>query len=234
METIKVPSPQMTYERKYIDYFKGFDWSKATKEDSVQFAQAFGFPETGMSVNEIALIYDVLEAKKPRVIVEIGRNYGCSTRIFLQYLIRHPEVGAYLESWDLKHWPGFIEKMNENGYKLEADVVTKIGQTGSVFLRTAHSLKAPVTDIIDKEGWNFLLIDSEHGIQHPLSEWMRFREYLRGGSIVAFHDSTLSGVKRAIEIIKEVEASEFGDRFQYEYINEHIDGFGVCCLELKG
>jgi len=242
METVLIPSPQMTYERKYIEYFKDFDWSTATKEDCVQFAQAFGFPETGMSVNEIALIYDILEAKRPKIIVELGRNYGCSTRISLQYIIRH---GGTLYSWDLKHWPGFIQKMNENGYSFVGcdDEDTFVGKwiatdgsnlPGNVWLRVAHSIKAPVWRDIELNGVDFLLIDTEHGLEHALGEYMRWREYLKAGSFVAFHDSELAGPKRAIEMVKEVEANNYGDRLIREYKNEHIDGFGIHVLEWKG
>lgn len=231
METIKIPSPQMTYERKYIDYFKNFDWSKATKEDSVQFSQAYGFPETGMSVNEIALIYDVLEAKRPKVIVELGRNYGCSTRIILQYLLRHD--GGYLESWDLKHWPGFLEKMAENGYPSSpiANYPGDFSLCGKAHIRVADSMKTAIPENFQVD---FLLVDTEHGLEHALGEYMRWRVYLHSGSCVAFHDSDLAGPKRAIEMIKEVEANNFGDRLIREYVNEHIDGFGIHVLEWKG
>src|SRR5690348_15240231 len=99
METIKIPHANLSYDQVDISNFKDFDWSKATKAQSVSFARASGFKETGMSVGEVALLYDLLEEKKPNKIVELGRNYGTSTRIFLQHVVRH---GGLLESWDLK------------------------------------------------------------------------------------------------------------------------------------
>lgn len=234
MEIVVIPHAELSYERKDISCFKDFDWSKATKADSVGFAQCWGFIETGMSVNEIALIYDLLEKFKPKNIVELGRNYGCSTRIFLQHIIRN---GGTLDSWDLKHWPGFIEIMANNDYVFEQNGVPGeyiFKGEATCRLRVAHSVRTPVPEYIDKEGVDFLLIDTEHGITNALPEYCRWREYLHSGSLVAFHDSTLRGPKRAIEIVKEIEEADFSDRIIREYVNERIDGFGVHVLEWKG
>lgn len=236
METIVSPHADLSYEQQPISYFKGFDWSKASKSDSVSFSRASGFKETGMSVNEMALLYDLLEKKRPKKIVELGRNYGTSTRMFIQHVLRH---GGSVESWDLKHWDGFIDGMNENGYnfipgKGEEFVMSPIRNDASVTLKVAHSIK---THIENEGRWvDFLLVDTEHGLEHALGEYMRWREYLNSGALIAFHDSTLIGPKRAIEIIKEVEemASPGGGRLVKEYINEREDGYGIHILEWKG
>lgn len=234
METVLIPHADLSYERKDISCFKGFDWSKATKADSVGFSQCLGFLETGMSVNEISLIYDLLEKFKPKNIVELGRNYGCSTRIFLQHIIRN---GGRIDSWDLKHWPGFIEIMAQSGYVFEQLPGTQeyaFMGNADCLLRVAHSIRTPVPEYIDREGVDFLLIDTEHGLCHALGEYMRWREYCKAGTLIAFHDSTLDGPKRGIEIAKEVEATNFGDRIVREYVNERIDGYGIHVLEWKG
>jgi cephalosporin hydroxylase len=237
IETVTIPHANLSYEdRRHISFYKDFDWSKSTKEDAVHFARCTGFKETGMSVNEIALLYDLLEKRRPRKIVELGRNFGCSTRIFLQYVLRH---GGVLSSWDLKHWDGFIEGMAENGYVFvpvpETEDFVMLPKEGEadcpVNIRVAHSIKTPVPY---DEKVDFLLIDTEHGLEHALGEYMRWREYLNSGCMIAFHDSTLPGPARAIEIVKEVESAGDRHRIIREYVNERVDGYGIQVLEWKG
>jgi hypothetical protein len=61
---------------------------------------------------------------------------------------------------------------------------------------------------------------------------MRWREYLKSGSFIAFHDASLPAVARAIDIVKEVEAP-FDGRLAKEYINERVDGFGIHIFRWK-
>ena len=228
IEKVVFKSPNFNHtDRRHISYFKGFDWLNASKEDAVHFARATGFKETGMSLNEVALLCECLELKKPKSIVELGRNYGTSTRLFVQHVIRH---GGIVESWDWKHWPGFIEIMTENGYPLNSDASTDLPNGAAVYLKTADSIKSPIHPEFTVD---FLLIDTEHSIEDALGEYMRWRRYLQGGAMIAFHDSSLSQVARAIEIVKEVEGWGGRDRIWREWVNEHIDGFGVHILELK-
>lgn len=262
MERVLVPHAEINYDERYhIDHFKGFDWRNPKKPDgspmtpyelkcaAVHFARANGFKETGMSVNEIALMYDLLEQKKPKYVVELGRNYGCSTRLFIPHVIRH---GGNFDSWDLKHWDGFIETMGAAGYcfKIYNEKVAgrqetaygplelEDGTKSSIRLLVRDSVKS---DIVPPDPRNdrfvdFLLIDTEHGLEHALGEYMRWRNFLNSGALVAFHDSTLPGPKRAIEIIKEVEemAAPGAGRFVREYENERVDGYGIHVLEMKG
>lgn len=227
---ITVPDAQLPYEQRHISEFKGFDWSKGTKADAVSFARASGFKETGMSVNEVALMYDLLEAKKPRTIVELGRNYGCSTRLFTQNVERN---GGTIESWDLKHWPGFLEIMAENGY--ESSPIANY--PGDFFLhkkahiRVAHSIKTPVGHDIEQYGVDFLLIDTEHGIENLLPEYCRWREYLNAGAMIAFHDSTLPKVHRGIEMCVEMEQTDRPGRIKCLHELERHDGFGITVME---
>ena len=242
IERVVVPHHELPYEQRPITDFKHFDWSKATKWDCVSFARAAGFKETGMSVNEVALLYDLLEKKKPDTIVELGRNYGTSTRLFMAHILKGDD--AMLDSWDLKHWDGSIETMKENGYGfdrwdgetaaiLEAeDAEGKIDALG-VILRTAHSIKTPIPKNLEK-GVDFLLIDTEHAIENCLPEYCRWREYLRSGAIIAFHDSTLPAVARGIEMIIEMEQSSRPGRIIRTYENERVDGFGIMALEWVG
>ena len=215
-----------------IEEIKQFD-----KAQAVKYARCAGFPETGMSQNEVGLIYDLLEKKQPKYILELGRNFGVSTRIFLQHAVRHP--GVFLESWDLKHWGNVKETFAIQGFHAQS-MMTGPGDYGLslVFggpvvanMRIANSMK---TNIGEVDGFiDFLLIDTEHGLENAIGEYMRFRQYMRSGCIIAFHDADLPAVHRAIEMAIEVE-SDFGGRIQKHYINERHDGFGIEMLEWKG
>lgn len=235
-QLILIPPCELDYERRdHISDFKGLDWQAyGTKAMAVQFARCKGFKETGMSVGEVALLYDLLEKMGTGNIVELGRNYGTSTRLFIQHIIRH---GGSLESWDLKHWDGFLEAMAENGYDMTADgklwhfASDGTGKTYPVNLRIAHSITTPVGR--DDRFVKFLLIDTEHGLENALGEYMRWREYLQSGGFVAFHDTCIPGVARAIEIVKEVEALRDG-RLEFEYVLEQADGFGITVLRWRG
>ena len=242
-ELIVVPHHELSYDetlrrdvRSYtLAEIRGFD-----KQAANFYARATGLQETGMSVNEIALLYDLLEKKGKCNIVELGRNFGTSTRLFLQHVLRH---GGWFESWDLKHWgnledtfaaQGFVVNRMQHAKTDDYDYGLSVpgAKENLAAIRVANSV---MTDIEDKSRWvDFLLIDTEHGIENALGEYMRWRNYMNSGSFVAFHDSSLPGVMRAIEIIKETEASTCGNRLVREWKNEREDGFGVAVLEWLG
>lgn len=215
-------------DRKHYTAFKGTDPAAYSKQDAVQFSRGMGYRETGMSHNEISLLYDMLEKRKPRLIVELGRNHGCSTRLFLQYLSRNE---AFLDSWDLQHFTDFYEKMDEIGFPLKQDEKATFGKGGYI-LRKAHSIKHPAPDHFEFWGIDFILIDTEHGIEDAVGEYMRFRPYLASGAIVAFHDSTLPAVARAIEMVREIENWGGRKRIAEELAPASEDGFGIHFLRM--
>lgn len=225
--------------------FAGFDWkAQGSKVAAVNFARIRDYNETGMSVNEVGLLYDCLELMGRGHIVELGRNYGTSSRLFLQHVIRH---GGTLESWDLKVWPGFIEAMEAAGYPQfsvpSAPYGSRVyrGEGYEVITRLAHSVKTPITDPRDRLGYpncverfvDFLLIDTEHGLEDALGEYMRWRLYLKGGAFVAFHDATLPGVARAIELVQEIERT-FTGRLAEHHVNAQVDGYGLEVFRWQG
>ena len=229
IQRVVFPHPGISYEQTPIASYKNFDWKAlGNNMDAVHFARASGFKETGMSVNEVALLYSCLEQMGRGYIVELGRNYGTSTRLFIQHVIRY---GGSLESWDLKNWPGYLETMKENGYDHRGKSLVVGGESYDVWLREGvHSIKTPINR--EDRFVDFLLIDTEHGLEDALGEYMRWRQYLKSGAFVAFHDACLPAVARAIDIAKEVEL-HFDGRIAQEFVNERIDGFGVHVFRWK-
>lgn len=242
-ELILVPHHELSYapeDLRNVNSYTIDEIRTFNKQAACHYARAGGLPETGMSPNEVGLIYDLLEKKQPKAIVELGRNFGCSTRILLQYVVRHP--GSFLHSWDLKQWGNLEESFRNQGFQINQmhhalsenfDYTLAITSTGQTIanMRVADSM---TTDIENKTRWvDFLLIDTEHGLENALGEYMRWRPYLKSGSVIAFHDSELPAVARAIELAIEVE-QDFDGRLAKQYRNERIEGFGIEMLEWKG
>lgn len=206
-----LPQVGLPVDQPHIDTFKGFFWPDATKADAVRFARCSGFRETGMSVSEIGLLYDVLELMgENKTIVELGRDFGTSTRLFLQHLIRH---GGRLTSIDLRLHDEFVQVMKRNGY------LSDKGPEINFVVGDSMKVAWPKEEKI-----HFLLIDTEHALENALGEYMRWRVYLESGAFIAFHDAVaIPGVVRAIEIVQEVE----GDRLFEEISGASPDGFGI-------
>ncbi len=236
----------VSVEQPHIDTFIGRDPRTFTRKDAVCFARASGLRETGMSVNEIALLYDLLEEFKPRSIVELGRDFGTSSRLFYQHIVRN---GGRLESWDLKIHPEIITGKafarswgpvtnipTEDSHILEYGM-PYYGDGYQLIFNVAHSIKSPVRDPATKLEFpisvepfiDFLLIDTEHSTWDALGEYARWRHYLHGGALVAFHDSNLPNVRRAIDIVHELEGSRITDTWE----PSHADGFGVHVLRIR-
>lgn len=233
-ELVIVPHHELSYleeDRKDVNSFTVDQIRAFNKAQAVLYSRAIGLPETGMSVNEVALLYDLLEKKGACTIVELGRNYGTSTRLFVQHVVRH---GGYFESWDLRHWGNLKETFIKQGFDVVdegEDYLLKIGDRLIARMKIAHSIKS---DIQNQDRWvGFLLIDSEHGLDNILPEYCRWREYLQSGAYIACHDFCIPAVARGIEIIKELE-SNFEGRIEKEYQNERVDGFGISILQWKG
>lgn len=234
-ELIKVPHHELTYaeaDRRDVNSFRVEEIRNFNKAQSVLYARATGLKETGMSVNEVGLLYDLLEKKGACNIVELGRNFGTSTRLFIQHVIRH---GGYFESLDLRHWGNLEETFINQGFEVRPsgdDYILETCDRLIAHIRISDSIK---THIKNENRWvDFLLIDTEHGLENALGEYMRWRQYLKSGAFIAFHDLCIPGVARAIEIVKEVELVTCGDRIIREWQNERVDGYGVSILEWKG
>lgn len=247
-ERILVPFRDIPYDQPHLSTFNGFDWkANGNIKDAVQFARCSGLRETGMSVQECALLYECLEQKPGGYLVELGRNYGTSLRLFIQHVIRH---GGTVESWDWDSYQVMLDAMEANGYAMKggAGPVGEVNNRGyregvlsselhvngivypNFFIRVGHTQMTPITRtdrFID-----FLIIDTEHSLADALGEYMRFRNYLKSGAFVAFHDSNLPAVARAVQLVKEVEAI-YGDRLLKEYVLDRQDGFGVHVYQWK-
>jgi predicted O-methyltransferase YrrM len=204
----------------HIDLFNVEGIKNFDKNTAIAYACARGFKDSGMNACEVAFIYDFLEIKGACNIVELGRNFGCSTRMFIQHVVRH---GGYFESWDLKHWGNLNETFINQGFELENE--EDISFKGyPIHLKIADSLRNPI-----QEGkWiDFLLIDTEHGVANAFGEFNRWTEHLNDHAFIVFHDANLPGVSESLRMIEETKA----DHIKNWYELEHTGGYGISILE---
>jgi predicted O-methyltransferase YrrM len=206
----------------HIDHFDLEQIKKFDKDRAVAYACAKGFIDSGMNACEVAFIYDFLEVKGACNIVELGRNFGCSTRMFIQHVVRN---GGYFESWDLKHWGNLNGTFMNQGFRLNGQEDDIHFADYPIKLKVANSLSNP----IEEGRWiDFLLIDTEHGVDNAFGEFVRWLEHLKDNAFVVFHDATLSGVAKSLEMIEE----SYADQILNWYELEHTGGYGITLLEL--
>ena len=173
--------------------FKGFDWKNATIEDRIEFCLA-DVGEAGMSVAELLAINKGLETfnGKPITIVETGLGYGYFTRLFITHILKY---GGELHSIDVRDRAAIIEPLIKLG----------LWDKVNFHLDDSRTINWSKDKLID-----YLNIDSEHSLSYALGEYIRFRMLLKGySSVIGFHDTDMCwGVKRAIEMIEEVDVLE--------------------------
>lgn len=177
--------------RKLTD-FKGKDLGKLTLEERVEFSKTSDIPEPGMSVPELLALQKGLEAVNGTICsLETGFCYGTSTRFILSWVAK---VGGEHNTIECLIRPLAKKLFEETG------------------IWDHKQWKLHVADtrlILWNKKINFLLIDSEHALSDALGEYMKFRNYMDAGSIVAFHDTECCyGVRRALDMIKEVDKLE--------------------------
>jgi len=188
-EIIKYAS-QINDDKDILE-FKGRNFKDLDELEWFQFCKANKtFREPGLSSEELVMLHNSIKVYtgSPLTIVETGICFGVTTRYFV---VRNLKYGGELHSFETHLRPDFQKAMEEIGLWNQFHVL-------------GHSMKAPWEQNI-----NFLFIDSEHAMSDALGEYMRFRVWLTGESMVGFHDTdNCYGVKRAVEIANEIDDLE--------------------------
>ncbi len=190
--------------------FKDVDWKTAPVWKIFQFCKANKrWLDPGISWWELAALHEAVEkVKGPAVILETGQCWGTTGRYFAVRTIRE---GGEFHSIELVTRPKFDEAMVEVGL--------------APFINTirGHSQKIPWDKLID-----ILFIDSEHCMSDALGEYMKYRLFLKQGSIVGYHDvCNCWGVARAIEIMQEMDDLELISSTDIGY------GAGISMFQVK-
>jgi len=179
-----------------IAEFKGEDFKNMELNRWLYFAKANkSFHEPGISYDELKALHKACEFalrsnnEAPLIMVETGMCFGTTTRYFV---IRALKYGGEVHSYETQVREPFKKAMEELGLWKYVNV-------------HGHSIRDPWIG----KPINLLLIDSEHALEDALGEYMKFRVWLTAEAVVGFHDTDICpGVKRAIEIIQEVDELE--------------------------
>jgi len=184
---------QLIDDNQYtVEDFKGKDFKNFSTLEWFQFCKANkAFGEPGIAADELRALNEGCEKQighRPATIVETGMCFGVTTRYFI---IRNLKYGGELNTFEVWIRDGFKKSMENVG------LWDKINVHG-------HSIKSPWDKDID-----ILFIDSEHALSDALGEYIRFRPYIKAETLIGFHDTDCCpGVKRAIEIIQEIDVLE--------------------------
>ena len=174
-----------------IMQYKGSDFKNMSIQDTFYFCKANAtFKEPGISYDELRALHEASElyGHKPATIVETGMCFGVTTRY---WIMRNLKYGGNLNTFEV-----YVREL------FKADM-EDLGLWNNITLK-GHSMKDNWQGQID-----ILYIDSEHALQDALGEYMRFRVWLHGGSIIGFHDTDVCpGVNKALEMINEVDELE--------------------------
>jgi len=173
--------------------FKDRDIKTLSLEERVAFSKSNDFPEPGVSVLELLALNKALEASgnKPIRILETGMCFGTTTRFFLTHIAKY---GGELHTVECQIRPLFKKVMED--MKLWDKIIVHNEDTREMYWDPKLRI-------------DFLFIDSEHALSDALGEYMRFRHFINAEAIIGFHDSECCvGVKRAIEMINEVDKLE--------------------------
>ncbi len=153
---------------------------------------AYAFDELGVRIQpgqvrgEIRGLLRLLEPKSCRRILEIGTQHGGS--LFLLAHVAHPE--ALLVSVDLPHGEF------GGGYpRWRAPLYRRFGRAGQrieLIRGDSHSAatRARVAQLLEGEPLDFLFIDGDHTYDGVKRDFELYRDLVREGGIVAFHDIT--------------------------------------------
>jgi hypothetical protein len=182
-------------QARNIREFKGIAFEQMDLDTRVEFAKAQGFPEPGVTVEELLAIQKGLDllGKRPITILETGMCYGTTTRFFLTWLLQN---GGNLHTVEFRIRTQFAVEMDYLGLWKDPHFHVHEEDSRKMYWDS-------------KDGIDFLFIDSEHALSDALGEYMRFRVFLNHNALIGFHDSQCCyGVKRAIEFINEVDVLE--------------------------
>jgi hypothetical protein len=194
--------------------FLGADLKSLNEAQWLQFCKANRlFREPGISKEELLVLHTAVKeqfGEAPIRSLETGVCFGTTTRYFT---VRTLKFGGEHHAFEVMVRPKFKEVMEQFGL-------------WDKFTLHGHSIRD------DWHGGDIdvLYIDSEHAICDALGEYMRFRVFLHGRSLVGFHDTdTCPGVARAIEMIQEVDELELVGEYTKK-LSAGMKFFKVKCM----
>lgn len=146
-------------------------------------------PAGGIEVAVGELLYSLVRATKPLILVEAGTGTFYSAAYTLKGIVDNG-VG-FLHTFDIAHSfkeEDFLEFKGKHKFHL-ADSLKE----GATFVANLHG-----------ESIDFIFLDSEHTYEQVMGEFNLFFPYLREGGLITFHDTQhASGVTKAVNEISQ-------------------------------
>lgn len=134
--------------------------------------------------SEIIRLLEIVKAKKPRTILEIGTAKGGTLFLFSKVA----QEGARILSLDMPGLPGevFFRKWRANFFRSFGEEKTKI----MLYWLNSHSNKSfeRIKSAIGKEMLDVLFIDGDHSYEGVRKDFEMYSKLVKPGGIVAMHD----------------------------------------------
>jgi|SRR5581483_5934406 len=180
--------------------------------------------------DEITAFVEFLKQRPLRNVMEIGSESGGTFYLWTQLAklgglkISLDKPDGESGSWLYKE-PDALAKRTALFQSFAPRVKVVTGDSHS------PEIKQQVADILGQEKLDFLFIDGDHSYEGVRADWEMYREFVREGGIVAFHDIQHLGPK---VLWKELaDEMTFKDRvFKMREFNSRLHWAGIGVIEL--
>ena len=127
--------------------------------------------------SEITRLAQAVQAIKPRIILEIGTASG-GTSLIWSYIAGERVITCDLN--DMSHQAPLFTRLPPPGSNCRVTLLSGNSHDPAFKARVAETLKGEQVD--------FLFIDGDHTEQGVTADYNDYREFVRPGGLIAFHD----------------------------------------------
>jgi cephalosporin hydroxylase len=187
-----------------------------------------GTIRANQNVFEISNLYEIVVAKRPEVVVEIGTSKGGTLYLWS----RAAAAGATLISIDLPGGCGTVTRGHRRVYQSFGD--HRGIQTHTLACDShADAARAEVRAILGGRKVDFLFIDGDHSYEGVKADFFDYARLMHADGLIAMHDIAIPETHPTITVgrfWKELE----GGKFDIEAIvdpDRESPGIGVVALE---
>ena len=176
---------------KYVKKASRFFYKSYKKLAYRELSMAFSI-QSHLTVIERIMLYEL--SKEMPVIAEIGSYIGASACCFGAASKEDKEkIIICIDTWN-----------NDAMLEGNRDTWPEFSSNISSFADSVIPVRGFSTDVVDEarritKNFNLLFIDGDHSYESVKADWETYKEFLRPGSIIIFHDyGWAEGVKRVV------------------------------------
>ena len=174
--------------------FSSVVWHNASEETFLAAVYGNGRSFSGLKPAENLLIWRLCHNLAPMLLVEVGRQFGISTKAL--GLIAKRFHGKVI-SFDGNPRPGVPKVLRDLGILDNVELIDEY----TPWIQADFDWKI-----------DFLLLDGDHDCISTLVDYHFFNYFLRKGGLVAFHDRNQIDVQEALQLIIKRDQIEYVDR----------------------